>query len=335
MANKKADPKDGMLRALESIEKSFGAGSLMNMGKVTKVDIDCISSGSLSIDFVLGGKGFPRGRICEIFGPESSGKTTIALHVAREAIRHGGKAVIIDMEHAIDLSWAKKIGCDLNNMYLAQPSGAEEALSLVDVLAKENACDLIVLDSVASLVPRPEVDGNMGDSHIGLQARLMSQACRKLVPTVADSKAAVLFINQIRINVGQKFGNPETTPGGNALRFASTIRLDVRAGTKIQEGEEIIGNAVRVTAVKNKIANPRRKREADLYYGKGFCFESDIVKNAIETNVLDKSGNWLSYKDIKLGNGKEAARVYLKEHHDLAMELRDKVLAAWEKRGSE
>lgn len=327
--------ENGFLKSLEAIEKSFGAGSIMNLGKTNVVDIDCISSGSLSIDFVLGGKGFPRGRISEVFGPESSGKTTIALHVAREAIKAGGRAVIIDMEHALDISWAKKIGCDLDGLYLTQPNGAEEALSTVEHLAKQNECDLIILDSVASLIPRPEADGAMGDSHIGLQARLMSQACRKLVPIVASSRAAVIFINQIRMKVGIMFGNPETTPGGNALKFASSIRLDVRAGTPIKDGDEVIGNAVRVTAVKNKIANPKRKREADLYYGKGFCLESDVVKNAIETGVLEKSGNWISYGETRLGNGKEAARVFLKGNKELTMELRQKVLDVWAKQRNE
>src|SRR6058998_1222460 len=286
--------------ALQQIEKQFGKGAIMQLGEDSATDVQGIPSGALSLDIALGGRGLPRGRIVEIFGPESSGKTTVALHAVANAQRQGGVAAFIDAEHALDPSWAKRVGVDLEGLLVSQPSNAEEALKIAEMLIKSNAVDIIVIDSVAALVPRAEVEGEIGDAHVGLQARLMSQALRILNPTISKTKTCMVFINQIRQKIGVMFGNPETTSGGLALKFYSSVRLDIRKITSVKEGEETVGSRVRVRVVKNKVAPPFRQAEFDLMYDRGISREGDLIDMAVEDKVIDKSGAWISYGEMRL-----------------------------------
>jgi recombination protein RecA len=316
--------------ALAAIEKQFGKGAIMQLGENALTDIAGISTGALSLDIALGGRGIPRGRIIEIFGPESSGKTTVALHAVANAQRQGGVAAFIDAEHALDPSWAKRIGVDLEGLLVSQPSSGEEALKIAEMLVKSNAVDIIVIDSVAALVPRAEVEGEIGDSHVGLQARLMSQAMRILNPTISKTKTCMIFINQIRQKIGVMFGNPETTSGGLALKFYASVRLDIRRVTDVKEGEEKIGSRVKVRVVKNKVAPPFRVAEFDLMYDRGISREGDLIDLAIEDKLIDKSGSWLNYGEVRLGQGRENAKQYLRDNPALVEEITKKVL---EKRG--
>ncbi len=325
-----ADPvQDRELKnALSQIEKQFGKGSIMQLGGDANAnDIQGISTGALSLDIALGGKGFPRGRIIEIFGPEASGKTTVTLHAVAEAQKAGGVAAFIDAEHALDPSWARRIGVDLESLLVSQPSNAEEALKIAEMLIKSNAVDLIVIDSVAALVPKSEVEGEIGDSHVGLQARLMSQAMRILTPTISRSRTTMIFINQIRQKIGVMFGSPETTAGGLALKFYASVRLDIRKLTSIKEGEETVGNRVRARVVKNKVAPPFRVAEFDLMHEGGISREGDLIDLGIEDKIVDKSGAWLNYGDVRLGQGRENAKQFLRDNPKVYEEIRKKILA--------
>src|SRR5271157_1325879 len=300
--------------ALIAIEKQFGKGAIMQLGERAMLDIPGISTGALSLDIALGGRGLPRGRIVEIFGPEASGKTTVTLHAIANAQRAGGVAAFIDAEHALDPSWAKRCGVDLESLLVSQPSHGEEALKIAEMLVKSNAVDLIVIDSVAALVPKSEVEGEIGDQHMGLQARLMSQAMRILNPTVARTKTCIIFINQIRQKIGVMFGNPETTSGGLALKFYCSVRMDIRKITAVKEGEETVGSRTRVKVVKNKVAPPFKQAEFDLMHDRGISREGDLMDLAIEDKLIDKSGSWINYGDIRLGQGRENVKQYLREN---------------------
>jgi len=313
--------------ALDQIEKQFGKGSIMKMGDTYKVQVECIPTGSLSLDIALGG-GIPKGRVIEIYGPESSGKTTLSLHAIAEVQRRGGTAAFIDAEHALDPAYAKRIGVDVENLLLSQPDNGEQALEIVETLVRSNAVDLIVVDSVAALVPRAEIEGDMGDSHMGLQARLMSQALRKLTGVISRSKGTVIFINQIRMKIGVMFGNPETTTGGNALKFYSSVRMDIRRIAQIKQGEEIIGNRTRVKVVKNKIAPPFRQAEFDIMYNQGISKSGDILDLATDKEIVEKSGAWFSYKGEKIAQGREAAKKYLEANPKVMDEIAKQVTAA-------
>ncbi len=310
--------------AMDSIEKQFGKGSIMKLGESYKVAVETISTGSLSLDMALGG-GIPKGRIIEIYGPESSGKTTLTLHAIAEIQKAGGTAAFIDAEHALDPAYAKRIGVDVNNLLLSQPDNGEQALEITETLVRSNAVDLIVVDSVAALVPRAEIEGDMGDSHMGLQARLMSQALRKLTGVINRSNATVIFINQIRMKIGVMFGNPETTTGGNALKFYASVRMDIRRTGQIKQGEEIIGNRTKVKVVKNKIAPPFRIAEFDIMYNKGISRSGDVLDLASERGIVEKSGAWYAYNDQKIGQGREAAKQYLDENPKVLDEISKKV----------
>jgi recombination protein RecA len=327
-----ADPaQDKELKnALAQIEKQFGKGAIMQLGDDAVQEIQGISTGALSLDIARGGKGIPRGRIIEIYGPESSGKTTVMLHAIAQAQKTGGVAAFIDAEHALDPSWAKKVGVDLESLLISQPSCAEEALKIAEMLIKSNAVDIIVIDSVAALVPRNEIEGEIGDSHVGLQARLMSQALRILNPAISRTRTCMVFINQIRQKIGVMFGNPETTSGGLALKFYSSVRLDIRKLTGIKEGEETIGSRVKVKVVKNKVAPPFRSAEFDLMYAHGISWEGDLIDLAVEDKLIDKSGAWFSMGGDRIGQGRENAKQWLRDNPDRAAELRQKVL---QKRG--
>jgi recombination protein RecA len=316
--------------ALAAIEKQFGKGAIMQLGEHAMLDVPGISTGALSLDIALGGRGLPRGRIIEIFGPESSGKTTVALHAVANAQRQGGVAAFIDAEHALDPSWAKRIGVDLEALLVSQPSSGEEALKIAEMLVKSNAVDIIVIDSVAALVPKAEVEGEIGDSHVGIQARLMSQALRILNPTISRTKTCMIFINQIRQKIGVMFGNPETTSGGLALKFYTSVRLDIRRVTDVKEGEEKIGSRVKVRVVKNKVAPPFRVAEFDLMFDRGISREGDLIDLAIEDKFIDKSGSWLNYGEMRLGQGRENAKQYLRDNPELVEEITRKIL---DKRG--
>src|SRR3989454_4905815 len=315
---------------LQQIEKQFGKGSIMQLGEGHVQDVPGISTGALSLDIALGGRGLPRGRIIEIFGPESSGKTTLALQAIAQAQRQGGVAAFIDAEHALDPSWAKRVGVDLEGLLVSQPSNGEEALKIAEMLVKSNAVDIIVIDSVAALVPKSEVEGEIGDQHMGLQARLMSQAMRILNPTISRTKTCMIFINQIRQKIGVMFGNPETTSGGLALKFYSSVRLDIRKITGIKEGEETVGNRVKVRVVKNKVAPPFRQAEFDLMHDHGISREGDLLDLGIEDKIIEKSGAWISYGEIRLGQGRENSKQYLRDNPALVEEITRKIL---EKRG--
>src|SRR5438552_9779563 len=316
--------------ALAQIEKQFGKGAIMQLGESSALDVQGIPSGALSLDIALGGRGLPRGRIIEIFGPESTGKTTVALHAVAQAQKLGGVAAFIDAEHALDPGWAKRIGVDLEGLLVSQPSHGEEALKIAEMLVKSHAVDIIVIDSVAALVPRSEVEGEIGDQHMGLQARLMSQAMRILTPTIAKSKTCMMFINQIRQKIGVMFGNPETTSGGLALKFYCSVRMEIRKVTAVKEGEDVVGTSVRVKVVKNKVAPPFRQAEFDIMHDRGINRESDVLNMAVEDKIVDKSGSWVNYGEIRLGQGAENAKKYLRENPAIAEELTKKIL---EKRG--
>ncbi len=308
------DKKKALELALSKIEKDFGEGAIMTMGEGYKVSVESISTGSLGLDIALGVNGVPRGRVVEIFGPESSGKTTLTLSIIANAQRMGGGVAFIDAEHAFDPSYAKTIGVNLDEMLISQPDNGEQALEITEALVRSNALDVVVVDSVAALTPRKEIDGEMGDSHVGLQARLMSQALRKLTAVISKSKTCVIFINQIRMKIGVMFGNPETTTGGNALKFYSSVRIDLRRIASLKKGENVIGNRVRAKIVKNKLAAPFRQAEFDIMFDEGISRSSSILDLAEEVGVVKKTGTWLSYGEEKLGQGKENARIYLKEN---------------------
>ena len=315
-------------RALSQIEKSYGKGTIMKMDESMSAAVDGISSGALSLDLAMGGCGIPRGRVVEMFGPESGGKTTLALHVIASAQRSGGVAAFVDAEHALDPSWAKRCGVNLENLLVSQPDTGEQALEITEMLVRSNAVDCIVIDSVAALIPKAEIEGEMGASHVGLQARLMSQALRKLTGAIAKSRTIVIFINQIREKIGVMFGNPETTPGGRALKFYSSVRLDVRRVTTIKEGEKSIGTHVRVRVVKNKVAPPFKTAEFDIMFDSGISVEGDLIDLAVEDGVVDKTGAWFSYGDMRLGQGRENAKQFIADNPALFKELREKVLVA-------
>jgi recombination protein RecA len=317
----------GLKTTLQQIEKAFGDGAIMPLGASQQLAVSGVSTGSLSLDMALGGYGLPRGRIIEIFGPESSGKTTLALHVAAEAQKEGGIAAIIDAEHAFDPSWAKKLGVELDTLLVSQPGSGEEAMQICEMLVKSNAVDVIVVDSVAALVPRQELEGEIGDSHVGLQARLMSQAMRKLTGAIAKSKCVVIFINQIREKVGVMFGSPETTPGGRALKFYCSCRIDVRRIGALKDGEEQVGQRVRAKIVKNKVAPPFRVAEFDMMHSNGISFEGDLLDLGAAQKVIDRSGSWFKYGDTYLGQGKEKARNFLIENPEVAEAIKQEVLA--------
>ena len=313
--------------ALDQIEKQFGKGSIMKLGEATHTQVECIPTGSVSLDLALGG-GLPKGRIIEIYGPESSGKTTLALHAIAEIQKEGGTAAFVDAEHALDPSYAKKLGVKVENLLVSQPDNGEQALEITETLVRSNAVDLIVVDSVAALVPRAEIEGDMGDSHMGLQARLMSQALRKLTGVINRSKATVIFINQIRMKIGVMFGNPETTTGGNALKFYASVRMDIRRIGQIKEGENIIGNRTRVKVVKNKIAPPFRVAEFDIMYNQGISRSGDVLDMAVENGIIEKSGAWFAYKDAKIAQGRESAKKYLEENPKILDEVAKQVAKA-------
>jgi recombination protein RecA len=316
--------------ALDTIEKQFGKGSIMKLGEAHKVNVETIPTGSLSLDLALGG-GIPKGRVVEIYGPESSGKTTLTLHAIAEVQKAGGTAAFIDAEHALDPAYAKRIGVDVENLLLSQPDNGEQALEITETLVRSNAVDLIVVDSVAALVPRAEIEGDMGDSHMGLQARLMSQALRKLTGVISRSKATVIFINQIRMKIGVMFGNPETTTGGNALKFYSSVRMDIRRIAQIKQADEVIGNRTRVKVVKNKIAPPFREAEFDIMYNQGISRAGDVLDLATKHEIVEKAGAWFSYKGEKIAQGREAAKEYLAKNPKVMEELAKQVKAAAEK----
>lgn len=309
-----AKDKDGKTQALnlavDQIRKNFGQGAIMQLGDEHKIDVETFSAGALSLDLALGG-GIPKGRIIEIYGPESSGKTTLTLHAIAEIQKEGGSAAFIDAEHALDPAYAERIGVDINNLLVAQPDNGEQALEIVETLVRSNAVDLIVVDSVAALVPQAEIEGDMGDSHMGLQARLMSQALRKLTGIISRSKCTVIFINQLRMKIGVMFGNPETTTGGNALKFYASVRMDIRRISQIKSGEDVIGNRTRVKVVKNKIAPPFREAEFDIMYNVGISREGDVLDLAVQHGVVGKAGAWFEYDGSKIGQGREAAKQFL------------------------
>ena len=307
--------------AMAQIEKQFGQGAVMRLGDQTHSDIETIPTGALTLDIALGIGGLPRGRIVEIYGPESSGKTTVALHCVAEAQKQGGTCAFIDAEHALDANYAANIGVDIDNLLLSQPDTGEQALEICETLVRSGCIDVVVIDSVAALVPRAEIEGEMGDSHVGLQARLMSQALRKLAPVVAKSNTICIFINQLREKVGVMFGNPETTPGGRALKFYASVRLDVRKTETLRNGTDVIGNHTRVKVVKNKVAPPFKEAEFDILYGKGISSEGCILDLAVENNIVDKSGSWFAYKGNKIAQGRDAAKTYLIEHPDVREEI--------------
>jgi recombination protein RecA len=316
--------------ALAQIEKQFGRGAIMKLGESSALDVPGISTGALSLDIALGGRGLPRGRIIEIFGPESSGKTTVALHAVASAQKQGGVAAFIDAEHALDPSWARRVGVDLEGLLVSQPSCAEEALKIAEMLIKSNAVDIIVIDSVAAMAPRLEVEGEIGDQHVGLQARLMSQALRILNPTISRTKTCMVFINQIRQKIGVMFGNPETTSGGLALKFYSSVRLDIRKVTTVKDGDETVGSRIKVRVVKNKVAPPFKQAEFDLMHDHGISREGDLLDLGLEDKLIEKSGAWISYGEVRLGQGRENAKQYLRENPALIEEITRKVL---DKRG--
>ncbi len=322
------DQNDNLRTTLQQIEKQFGEGSIMPLGADTHYVIEGIPTGSLSLDIALGGQGIPRGRIVEIFGPESSGKTTLALHCIAQAQKRDGIAAFIDAEHAFDPTWGKKIGVQLDTLLVSQPNNGEEAMQITEMLIKSNAVDIIVIDSVAALVPKQELDGDIGDSHIGLQARLMSQSMRKLTGAISKSKTAVVFINQIREKIGVMFGSPETTPGGRALKFYSSCRIDVRRIGQLKEGEEVVGQRVRAKVVKNKVAPPFRMAEFDMMHTNGISYEGDILDLATVAKVVARSGAWFKYGDAYLGQGKEKTRQFLIDNPQVTEEIKLKVLAA-------
>ncbi|GJL62385.1 MAG: protein RecA [Nitrospirales bacterium] len=332
MSNQTAE-KDGKKRALDlaltQIEKSFGKGAIMKLGGAeVQADIPAIPTGSLGLDLALGVGGLPRGRVVEIFGPESSGKTTLCLHVIAQAQKAGGAAAFIDAEHALDIAYAKKLGVETDDLLVAQPDTGEQALEITETLVRSGALDVIVVDSVAALVPRAEIEGEMGDSHMGLQARLMSQALRKLTGAISKSHATIIFINQIRMKIGVMFGNPETTTGGNALKFYSSVRLDIRRIESIKEGQDVMGNRVRVKVVKNKTAPPFKQAEFDIMFAEGISKVGELVDLGVDRRIVDKAGAWYSYKEERLGQGREAVKTFLKSNPDIAKDIERQIREA-------
>ncbi|MGM1045213.1 recombination protein RecA [Paenibacillus uliginis N3/975] len=320
-----SDRRAALDMALRQIEKQFGKGSIMKLGESTHMQVEIVPSGSLALDIALGTGGLPKGRIIEVYGPESSGKTTVALHAIAEVQKAGGQAAFIDAEHALDPSYANKLGVNIDELLLSQPDTGEQALEIAEALVRSGAVDIIVIDSVAALVPKAEIEGDMGDSHVGLQARLMSQALRKLSGAISKSKTIAVFINQLREKVGVMFGNPETTPGGRALKFYSTVRLDVRRIESIKMGNDIVGNRTRVKVVKNKVAPPFKQAEIDIMYGEGISKEGSLIDIGTELDIVDKSGAWYSFTGERLGQGRENAKQFLKEHPEIADVIENKI----------
>jgi len=325
------DKIDAVINAVEAIKERFGEGAIMKLGEAKKVDIDAVGTGSISLDVALGIGGVPRGRIIEIYGPESSGKSTLALHISANAQKKGGTVAYVDAEHALDPSYAKRIGVQIDSLLISQPDTGEQALEIVETLVSSAAIDVVVIDSVAALTPRAEIEGEMGDSHMGLQARLMSQALRKLTAIAAKSNTTVVFINQIRMQIGVMFGNPETTTGGKALKFYSSVRVEVRRRAQIKMGEKVIGNRVYGKVVKNKVAPPFKVAEFDIMYNEGISWEGDLVDKGVEYKLIKKAGSWLSYGDVKLGQGREASKRMLKEDKKLAKKIEKEIWQAVEK----
>jgi len=323
------DKKRAVEIAIAQIQKQFGKGAVMRLGEKAVDNIPVISTGSIAVDIATGVGGVPRGRVVEIYGPESSGKTTLALHMIASAQKDGGMAAFVDAEHALDPVYAEKLGVRVEDLLISQPDYGEQALEIVDALVRSGALDIIVVDSVAALVPKAEIEGEMGDSHVGLQARLMSQALRKLTGNINRTRTALIFINQIRMKIGVMFGNPETTTGGNALKFYSTMRMDIRRSTPIKEGADLVGNRTRVKVVKNKVAPPFKEAEFDIYYGEGISRESSLIDLASAVNIVEKSGSWYSYKGERLGQGRENVRQFLKEHPDVANAIEIEVREAY------
>ena len=321
MATKAADNSErarALEAALAQIDRAFGKGSAMKLGSKEKVEIEAVSTGSLGLDIALGIGGLPRGRVVEIYGPESSGKTTLTLHAIAEAQKAGGTAAFIDAEHALDPAYAKKLGVDIDNLIVSQPDTGEQALEIADTLIRSNAIDILVIDSVAALVPRAEIEGEMGDSHVGLQARLMSQALRKITGSISRSRCTVIFINQIRMKIGVMYGSPETTTGGNALKFYASVRLDIRRTGQIKERDDVVGNTTRVKVVKNKVAPPFKQVEFDIMYGEGISKMGEILDLGVKAGIVEKSGAWFSYDSVRLGQGRENSKVYLRENPEIS-----------------
>lgn len=325
MKEEKLDKIKLLEATVKEIQEKYGEGAIMKLGEAKRVDVDTIPTGSFALDAALGVGGVPRGRIVEIFGPESSGKTTLALHIIREAQKKGGLCAFVDAEHALDPEYARKIGVKVNDLFISQPDTGEQALEIVESLVRSNAVDAIVVDSVAALTPKAEIEGEMGEQHIGLQARLMSHALRKLTAIVAKSKTVIIFINQIRMQIGILWGNPETTPGGKALKFYSSVRIDVRRAAQIKKGEEIVGNRVKAKVVKNKVAPPFRTAEFDIFYNEGISYEADILNTALKYDLVKKSGASLTYESIRLGQGFDNAKNFLKENPNVRDEIMKKI----------
>ena len=330
MANIDMDKMKAIENAMGQIEKQFGKGSIMKLGEHSSLNVDAISTGSLDLDIALGIGGVPRGRIIEIYGPESSGKTTVALHISAEAQKRGGAVAFIDAEHALDPSYARNVGVDTENLIVSQPDTGEQGLEITEALVRSGAIDVVVVDSVAALVPRAEIEGEMGDSHVGLQARLMSQALRKLTGTINKSNCIVIFINQLREKVGVMFGNPETTTGGRALKFYASVRMDVRRIDSIKQGDEIIGNRTRVKIMKNKVAPPFKLAEFDIMYNEGISKVGNIIDVGVKESIVQKSGAWFSYNDIRLGQGRENAKQYLRENPEVALEIENQIRSKYD-----
>jgi recombination protein RecA len=333
LASSGMDRQKALEAALAQIDRAFGKGSAMKLGSREKMEIETTSTGSLGLDIALGVGGLPRGRIVEIYGPESSGKTTLALHAIAEAQKNGGSAAFVDAEHALDPVYAKKLGVDIDELIVSQPDTGEQALEIVDTLVRSNAIDVLVVDSVAALVPRAEIEGEMGDSHVGLQARLMSQALRKLTGSISRSRCTVIFINQVRMKIGVMYGNPETTTGGNALKFYASVRLDIRRTGQIKDRDDIVGNATRVKVVKNKVAPPFKQVEFDIMYGEGVSKVGEILDLGVKAGLIEKSGAWFSYDSVRIGQGRENAKAYLKENPDVAKRIENAIRGRTEEVG--
>jgi len=327
-----SEKEKALQTALAQIEKQFGKGAVMKLGQNSSLNVEAIPTGSLSLDIALGIGGVPRGRIIEIYGPESSGKTTVALHIVAEAQKMGGEAVFIDVEHALDPVYAQALGVDIDSLLVSQPDTGEQALEICEALVRSGAIDVVVVDSVAAMTTKAEIEGDMGDSHVGLQARLMSQALRKLTGTVSKTRTTCIFINQLREKIGVMFGNPETTTGGNALKFYASVRIDIRGSQPIKDGEEVLGKLTKVKVVKNKVAPPFRKAEFDIMFGEGISHSGEIIDLGAELGIIKKSGSWYSYNDTKLGQGRDAAKVCIKDNPELAEELEGLIFEALNKK---
>ena len=330
LEKRKEDRQKALAAAMAQLDKQFGKGTVMRLGENLSMDVEVIPTGIMTLDRATGVGGVPRGRVIEIYGPESSGKTTVALTIIAEAQKNGGEAAFIDAEHALDPIYAKRLGVDIDSLLISQPDTGEQALEICEALVRSNALDVIVIDSVAALVPRQEIEGDMGDSHVGLQARLMSQALRKLTSVINKTKTTTIFINQLREKVGVMFGNPETTTGGRALKFYSSMRLDVRRSEALKNGTEIIGNKVKVKVVKNKVAPPFKDAEFDILYGEGISKNGMLLDLGVEANIVEKSGAWYNYGELRLGQGRENARIYLNENPALAKEIEEKIRDSWD-----